>query len=296
MTLAVHRIRRTIAASLIGVLAALAVVVLGQAPAAHAASNVSVTVEGRSDLVAVADPTYLTELRVTGSGFQSIVNGFGGIYVVFGWVSGPGWQPSQGGTTGANYRYVPDDEMNPTGYASFVAFPGSTTEAVANGGEVSTAGDWSAVLSVPGGTFTALDRNGNPTQVNCLEVQCGVITIGAHGVINSNNETFTPVNFRDLYTEAGASGTVPVAPEAQAQAPVAPVPATTTYVTEVAAAPVASSTDDGIVTILLWAVLGVGVLALASVVFLVWAVLSGRKRSSAVSEVGSGTDSGTGQA
>jgi hypothetical protein len=265
--------RRLAAAAVLSALAVGGAILGGPASPAHADAGVNVTVEGHPDLVAVADPTYLTELRVSGSGFQSIRNGFGGIYVMFGWADS-GWRPSQGGVTGQDYRYVPDDESNPTGYISFVSFPGSSTEYAANGGEVAADGSWSAVVSVPGAVFTALDRSGNATEVDCREVQCGIITIGAHGVKNANNETFTPVSFRDLYTEDAAA-----APAPEATAAAAPEPAPTTYVVEEVAAPAPADASAGILPILLWSVAGVAVLAVAAIAFLVWAVLSSRRRA-----------------
>jgi hypothetical protein len=268
--------------------AVVASLVAAPATPAYAAAAVSVHVEGQPGLTAVADPTYLTQLRVTGTGFQSVKNGFGGIYVMFGWV-GSGWRPSQGGATGADYRYVPDDEAKPTGYISFVAFPGSSTADAANGGEVSADGSWSAVLDVPGAVFTSLDRNGDPTEVDCRDVQCGIITIGAHGVKNANNETFTPVDFRDIYADEAVSGggdpetSDPGTSDPGASAVPTPAPTQTTVVIEEVAAspaPVAAASSDTteLLGILLWAVLGVGVLALAAIVFLVWAVLSARRR------------------
>ncbi len=183
--------------------AAAAALVLGGAvtavqPAVAAGPSVSVTVVDRPGLSGVADGTYLTEVRVTGTGFQSIQNGFGGIYVLFGWADG-GWRPSQGGHTGSNYRYVYDDETNPVGYQLFVAFPGSSTEYAANGGHLSADGSWSATMRIPGAKFQAYDRSGAISTVDCTSVQCGIMTIGAHGVINANNESFTPISFRSIY-------------------------------------------------------------------------------------------------
>ena len=40
--------------------------------------------------------------------------------------------------------------------------------------------------------------------VDCRKVTCGVITVGAHGVANANNETFTPVTVGSLGTSAHA--------------------------------------------------------------------------------------------
>ena len=73
------------------------------------------------------DPTYATTLTVSGSGFQSVKGGHGGIYVFFGTVK-PGWQPSKGGATGEDYFYVPDSEAKDNqGFQRYVAFPGSDT-------------------------------------------------------------------------------------------------------------------------------------------------------------------------
>ena len=193
-----RRVRTAVAATLLAVAlavaAALASVVPGSVPAAHAAgAQVSATPEGGT-----LNPDGATTVDLKGSGFQSVQNGFGGIYVLFGWVSDPdggSWKPSQGGVTGENYKYVPDDENNPAGYDVFVAFPGSSTEGAANGGEIAADGTWSAKITVPGAKFTSTDRAGNPSDVDCTAVQCGIITIGAHGVSNANNETFTPMTF-----------------------------------------------------------------------------------------------------
>ncbi|GAB3199265.1 hypothetical protein GCM10027062_15330 [Nocardioides hungaricus] len=164
----------------------LAVAVLVPAPAL-AAADVSVSPGS-------VDPTYATTVRVSGSGFQSIKGGSGGIYVFFGTVE-PGWQPSKGGVTGADYLYVPDSETKDNqGFQRFVAFPGSDTASAANGGVMSASGSWSTQLVVPGAVFRAYDRSGAVTTVDCRKVTCGVITIGAHGVTNANNETFTPVS------------------------------------------------------------------------------------------------------
>ncbi|PLS29669.1 CDF family cation diffusion facilitator [Bifidobacterium parmae] len=163
-------------------------------PSAYAAgASVAVSVDGGT-----LNPDGNTAVALSGSGFQSVKNGFGGIYVLFGWVSDPGgdsWKPSQGGVTGETYKYVPDDENDPAGYDVFVAFPGSSTASAANGGTIAADGTWGATITVPGARFTSTDRSGNPSDVDCTAVQCGIITIGAHGVANANNETFTPLTF-----------------------------------------------------------------------------------------------------
>lgn len=284
----------------------------GAAAPAHAAGSVDITVKDRPDLVGVADPNYLTEITATGTGFQSVPNGFGGIYVFFGWVDGGSWAPSQGGSTGSSYRYVYDDEANPVGYQLFVSFPGSSTEYAANGGEVNADGTWSATMRIPGSSFESYDRDGDITTVDCLQVTCGIITIGAHGVVNPSNESFTPISFRDLYSDDAAAA---AAAEAAAAAAAAAPPATTPpagegaaaegvttggavpgpVTTTIIAAPAAVDDSGDLVPLLLGAVVGVGVLAVAAIGFLVWAVLSSRKRSAAAGAGAGGGGAGGGE-
>ncbi|GMA24275.1 hypothetical protein GCM10025864_20340 [Luteimicrobium album] len=184
------------------------------AAAVPASAEPRVTVSG-PDGAAHADLTYSTTLTLAGSGFQSIKGGFGGIYVLFGWVDDPqggSWRPSQGGKTGTDLRYVPDSETKDNkGFEKFVSFPGSDTEYAANGGEIKADGTWKTTLVVPGPTFQTQDRDGTTVTVDCRKVTCGVITIGAHGVVNPSNETFTAVSFVDLQgarsaTKKSASG------------------------------------------------------------------------------------------
>lgn len=198
-------------ASVVALLAATLVPVLAglTASPAHAASRVGVA---NDDGDAVADPTYATTLTVRGFGFQAVTGGHGGVYVFFGHVRS-GWRPSQGGATGVDYFYVPDSESaDNQGFQRFVAFPGSDTAGSANG-TMSGDGTWSVRLTVPGAVFEAFDRSGGSRTIDCREVTCGVITVGAHGVDNARNETFTPVRFADLY----ASGTDDPSPAASAE-------------------------------------------------------------------------------
>jgi len=206
LTTALHRtiasvpVKRILALITISALLAVAVGVtttmLNPTPA-EAAPKVSVSGTPKAD----GEST----LKLSGSGFQSVEGGFGGIYVLFGWVddASGGWRPSKGGVTGSNYRYVYDDETKPAGYQLFVTFPGSSTAYAANGGEVAANGTWSGTIKVPGEKFTTYDRSQNETEVDCGEVQCGIITIGAHGVDNANNESFTPVDFSASGAAAG---------------------------------------------------------------------------------------------
>lgn len=200
--------RRSWPGQLAGMVLALALVLAagvgGPVPAAHAAASVNVSSSLGSGL---ASATGTTAVTVSGSGFQSIPNAMGGIYVMFGTVTNPGsggWRPSQGGSSGTTYFYVPDSESASNhGYQRFVTFPGSTTASEANGGQLAADGTWSTQMVIPGPVFTAVDRAGNSQQVDCRTVRCGIITIGAHGITNANNETFTPLTFTGG-TQAGS--------------------------------------------------------------------------------------------
>lgn len=218
-----HSRRAPVLGLLVALVAATLVPLLAAAPA-QAASRVSVA---NPDGDAVVDATYATTLTVSGSGFQSVQGGHGGVYVFFGTVDS-GWQPSRGGRTGVDYFYVPDSESaDNQGFQKYVAFPGSDTAASANGGTMSASGAWSTTVVVPGATFTAYDRSSNERTVDCREVTCGIITVGAHGVTNSSNETFTPIEVGSLYDEEPAGGgsaaapgaTTTTAPDAAAAAP-----------------------------------------------------------------------------
>ena len=182
------RALRAVGASLTVAALACAALALGAAPAS-AAPQVTVDAPGG---IAIEGETAVT---VSGTGFQSIRGGFGGIYVLFGTVTSDNWQPSKGGVTGKDYSYAADDETKPAGYESLVVFPGSATSYAATGGEISADGSWQSKLTIPGAKFTTYDRSGNASEVDCTTVQCGIITIGAHGQINANNESFTPVTF-----------------------------------------------------------------------------------------------------
>ncbi|TYL51991.1 hypothetical protein FXB39_06160 [Nocardioides sp. BGMRC 2183] len=182
--------------------AGLAAVVGATASPVEAAGRITV----RNDVGgSSADTRYQTKLTISGSGFQSVAGGFGGVYLMFGWVddpSGGSWKPSRGGVTGSDYRYIPDSEgADNAGYLKFIAFPGGSTATEAHA-VLSKSGSFSVDLVVPGPTFQSVDRNGKVQEVDCTKVTCGVITIGAHGVKNPANETFTPVAFSEIYDNA----------------------------------------------------------------------------------------------
>ena len=183
---------------LVGLLAALAAAATSFTLAGPAAAQSQVTITDESG-ASVTEVVAGSTVTVSGTGFQSVEGGAGGVYVTFGWVAdaaGGTWRPTAGGATGEDYLYAPDDEgADNTGYQRYVAFPGSATAMAANGGVVAADGTWTTDLVIPPAQFEAFDRAGNPAPVDCTQVQCGVITFGAHGVKNATNETFTPVTF-----------------------------------------------------------------------------------------------------
>ena len=187
--------RRMLAAFVAVLLAAAALTVASAAPA-HAAARLSVS----SSLGgAVASTSGTTTFTVSGSGFQALEGGFGGVYIGFGWVNGSNWGPSKGGSTGTSYDYVPDDQSrNNQGYQTFVAFPGSETAGEAQG-QMSKDGSFRVQMTVPGPEFTGAGGK----RIDCLTMTCGFFTWGAHGVRNGANETFTPVTFQGGAAPAG---------------------------------------------------------------------------------------------
>jgi hypothetical protein len=160
---------------------------------------------------ATASATEPTAVTVSGTGFQSVQGGFGGIYVMFGWVdpTSGAWAPSQGGVSGVDYRYAADTaSVDNEGFQRFVAFPGSDTASAANGGEIAADGTWSVTLTIPTPQLDLIGLDGATTPVDCTVETCGILTIGAHGVANAANETFTPITFADdLAAPAGAATT-----------------------------------------------------------------------------------------
>jgi hypothetical protein len=168
---------------------------------AHAASRV--------DVSTTPSATGSTKVTLSGSGFQYQPNAPGGVYVFFGTVQDPStnsWAPSQGGKSGETFTYAAT-----SGAQLLVGFEGGSSASASNS-LIRADGTWSAEMTIPGSKFDG--SSGNPhagenkvgAQVDCLKVQCGIITIGAHGRINPNNESFTPLSF---VTESGAveSGT-----------------------------------------------------------------------------------------
>lgn len=191
------------------------------APANAAGASVTVTSDAGDAAAFDSGPT---TLHLTGTGFQAVQGGFGGIYVMFGWVANGAWQPSAGGTSGSSYAYMPDaQDATNAGFMKFVAFAGSSTAGEANGGTLAPDGTWSTDLNVPGPVVPVGDASGATREVDCRVETCGVITIGAHGVKNAANETFTPITFTAGQADAPvAAPTTSTEPSASAEPSTAP--------------------------------------------------------------------------
>ena len=282
---------------------------VGLSTTASADPQVTVTDDsGTSDGTVTAGSV----VTVTGSGFQSVQGGAGGIYVVFGWVDdaeGGTWRPSNGGATGADYLYAPDTEdAENAGFQRFVAFPGSGTAAAANGGVIAEDGSWSTPLTVPAAQFDAMDRAGDAAPVDCAQVQCGVITFGAHGIKNATNETFTPLTFSDAAAEAAAAAEAEAAEtaaaaleeqeaaaalaEEEADATTAPADAATTE----APTPAPADTDDDALlspSARLALSIGGGVAALTVLVVLGIRKIRAREAAASQGDAADGTTDGT---
>jgi hypothetical protein len=143
----------------------------------------------------------------------------GGIYVFFGWVQPGGtWGPSHKSPTSTNglfgYSYSYPGEGggaetrdDGSGTVRLVSFTNAGESGSATDFHMDGAGNWSTSVVVRGSSYSF--RNvvtGAQNTVDCLAVQCGVFTIGAHGNASATNEQFTPINF----TVAGGAPVVPV--------------------------------------------------------------------------------------
>lgn len=131
---------------------------------------------------------------------------FGGAYILFGWVDPKaenGWGPSMRGRGGFEYIYIEGEENQ-----SMVSYPGNTT--VPGYPVMDKNGNWETSFTIDTSRFTAFGK-----QIDCYKMQCGVITIGAHGQANAAAEVFTPVYFN-------SSSQQPPAPEARPEIPADP--------------------------------------------------------------------------
>ena len=143
------------------------------------------------------------KVKLTGKNFPTTNKAgteFGGLYVLFGWVDDGKWRPSEGGRSGSEFTYVEDITVdgNPAGvYQSMVNYPGNTT-----GPEqpfMDKNGNFTMDFTIRQSQFTSVhDRT-----IDCYQMQCGIITIGAHGQQSPGGEVFTPVYFTETAEETG---------------------------------------------------------------------------------------------
>jgi hypothetical protein len=161
--------------------------------------------------VTVTGSRYLTGRYVCG------VSKFGGIYVFFGWVQpggqwGPSWRSatSSAGQFGTTYTYSGEGGGGETrddgsGTLRLVSFTAGGTSGDETPFHMDANGNWSTTLTVAGPVFSWKDLvTGASQTVDCRAVQCGIFTMGAHGIASRSNEQFVPLSFA-----SGPGGTVP---------------------------------------------------------------------------------------
>lgn len=155
-------------------------------------------------------------------------NVFGGVYVMFGWVApGTTWGPSNrngvdsNGQFGITYSYAgasrsADTRDDGTGHNRFVSFTAGGVSGESTDFHMTmdpaypdnSRGNWATTITIPGSVYQWVDpATGATHTVDCTVVQCGIYTIGAHGVASATNERFVPVTFTN-----GGGGPVPTAP------------------------------------------------------------------------------------
>ena len=242
------RVRRTLAAVAI---AGAALPALGTVEAAGAqtqcgtagtaAPSISVSPASiRADQTATVTVTgsrYLVPPHVCGSSL------FGGVYLFFGWVAPGGtWGPSHrigatwNGYFGHTYHYPGDSGGADTrddgsGTIRLVSFTPGGTSGSETPFHMDAAGNWSTTLTIRGATysyaFTDPTTQASETRsVDCRFVQCGLFTIGAHGLSSGSNEQFAPITF--TAPPPGVTVPPPTAPPSRSAPSVAPSGATPT--------------------------------------------------------------------
>ena len=185
--------------------------------------------QGAGNPVLTVGPTTLpadrvSEVTVTGTDYlvpphAPGVDVFGGVYVFFGWVSDPNRfgpsirsSTSNDGNYGVTYAY-PGDGGDPgtrddgTGSMRLVSFTAGGESGQATDFHMDDHGNWTTTLHIYGSTFTTTNPStGETRSYDCQQVQCGVMTMGAHGNASATNEKFTPLNF------TGSAPATPITP------------------------------------------------------------------------------------
>jgi hypothetical protein len=139
-------------------------------------------------------PDGSTEVKIEGFGFDpgpavAPGAGSGGIYVGLGTMKDFGnpekWRRSKGGSSGpvgmGDYTY---------GAPMFVGNQGSGDADVADA-VMNASGYWSYTMTIPGKDIASFFGD----TVDCVALQCGFFSFGAHGAVKAANEAFTPVFF-----------------------------------------------------------------------------------------------------
>lgn len=132
----------------------------------------------------------------------------GGVYLFFGWVKPGGqWGPSARNSESANglfgqtYSYPgegggAETRDDGSGAIRLISFTLGGDSGESTPFHMDGTGNWQADLVVRGSKFSFVDvMSGQSASVDCLVVQCGVFTIGAHGKPSPVNEQFHPINF-----------------------------------------------------------------------------------------------------
>jgi len=224
---------RPVAAAALAVALSVTSVVTGAATSPAGAQTAALTVD--RPVVPAATPTTVT---VTGTNYQvpphaPDKNLMGGVYVLFGWVQpGSTWGPSNtngtnsDGQFGITYSYIgergADTRDDGSGLNRFVSFTagGVSGESTSfhmtmQDPPINSQGTWSTTITVPGSVYQWTDPvTQKVNTVDCLQVQCGVYTIGAHGIRSRPNEQFTPITFMTGGGPAPSTPAITVAPPA----------------------------------------------------------------------------------
>jgi hypothetical protein len=216
-----RRLHRPFALAVVAAVAA-ALLGFGAAPAdagqGSGSSILSVSTSslpaGQTSTVTVNGSDYLVPPHAPG------VDVFGGVYVFFGWVAGGAWGPSarnssnNNGSFGYTYSYRGDSGDGSTrddgsGRVRLVSFTTGGISGSDTPFHMDDNGNWTTTLTIEGSTYTFTDpATGQPKTVNCQQTQCGVFTIGAHGIASATNERFVPIGFAGAPAVAPPAGAV----------------------------------------------------------------------------------------
>jgi hypothetical protein len=169
----------------------------------------SLTVDRTSLSAGVASTVTVTGSRYLTGPYQCGNNKFGGIYVLFGWVQpggqwGPSWRSSTSaqGQFGTTYTYPGeggggDTRDDGSGAVRLVSFTDGGLSGTETPFHMDPAGNWQTTINVRGALYQWTDiASGRTSTVDCRAVQCGVFTVGAHGISSRTNEQFAPITFR----------------------------------------------------------------------------------------------------